>query len=237
MPINLIATQVIEAGVDIDMDVGFKEVSLADSEEQFLGRINRSCRKKECRAYFFKKSKVESIYKADCRINHTIDNAEIMEYLINKDFKAIYKAILNDLRIKRTKNNSQNIQNIKDITVMLDFKEVHNKMQLIQPSLQVFIPYIFEYENEQINGFDVWNEYKLLVNSSGEYAKKKILLSAIRAKMAPFIFNIDCKNQDKENLPFKSLGGIYYVDGGEQFVEDGKFNRKLFISSFKGRFL
>ena len=32
----LIATQVIEAGVDIDMDIGYKDISLLDSEEQFL---------------------------------------------------------------------------------------------------------------------------------------------------------------------------------------------------------
>ncbi|MEG0528804.1 MAG: CRISPR-associated helicase Cas3', partial [Bacilli bacterium] len=36
----LVATQVIEAGIDIDMDVGFKDTSLLDAEEQFLGRIN-----------------------------------------------------------------------------------------------------------------------------------------------------------------------------------------------------
>lgn len=47
----LVATQVIEAGVDIDMDVGYKNISLLDSEEQFLGRINRSCKRKGM-AYF-----------------------------------------------------------------------------------------------------------------------------------------------------------------------------------------
>ncbi len=37
----LVATQVIEAGVDIDMDIGYKDISRLDSEEQFIGRINR----------------------------------------------------------------------------------------------------------------------------------------------------------------------------------------------------
>mgnify|MGYP000169888704 CR=1 FL=1 len=41
----LVATQVIEAGVDIDMDIGFKDISRLDSEEQFMGRINRSGKK------------------------------------------------------------------------------------------------------------------------------------------------------------------------------------------------
>ena len=39
----LAATQVIEAGVDIDMDIGYKNISKLDSEEQFMGRITRSC--------------------------------------------------------------------------------------------------------------------------------------------------------------------------------------------------
>lgn len=43
----LVATQVIEAGVDIDMDIGFKDISRLDSEEQFMGRINRSGKKTE----------------------------------------------------------------------------------------------------------------------------------------------------------------------------------------------
>ena len=42
----LIATQVIEAGVDIDMDIGYKDISRLDSEEQFMGRINRSAKRR-----------------------------------------------------------------------------------------------------------------------------------------------------------------------------------------------
>ncbi len=37
----LVATQVVEAGIDIDMDIGYKDISKLDSEEQFMGRINR----------------------------------------------------------------------------------------------------------------------------------------------------------------------------------------------------
>ncbi|MCS4473099.1 helicase-related protein [Clostridium botulinum] len=50
--IVLVATQVIEAGVDIDMDIGYKDISMLDSDEQFLGRINRSCEKPKSTVYF-----------------------------------------------------------------------------------------------------------------------------------------------------------------------------------------
>lgn len=236
-PMILIATQVIEAGIDIDMDIGFKEMSLADSEEQFLGRINRSCRKKGCKAYFFRKSRVGNIYRSDCRVNHTIENTDIMEYLIVKNFRAIYEAVLRDLKGLRGKNNIQNLENVKDKTVIPDFKEISKQMQLIEPSFQVFIPYIFKCGNEELNGYAVWEEYIQLIHSNEGYARKKVLLSSVRAKMSPFVFNIEMKGQGKDIIPFSQLGGIYYVENGDQFIEDGKFNRKLFISNFRGRFL
>lgn len=34
------------------MDIGYKDISMLDSEEQFLGRINRSCKKTGCKVYF-----------------------------------------------------------------------------------------------------------------------------------------------------------------------------------------
>ncbi|WP_368253680.1 CRISPR-associated helicase Cas3', partial [Clostridium paraputrificum] len=60
----LVATQVIEAGVDIDMDMGYKDISKLDSDEQFMGRINRSC-KKSGMVYFFNLDETSGIYKDD----------------------------------------------------------------------------------------------------------------------------------------------------------------------------
>lgn len=53
-PIFVITTQVLETGVDVSFDIGFKDSSILDSEEQFLGRINRNNTGKGF-AYFFNK--------------------------------------------------------------------------------------------------------------------------------------------------------------------------------------
>ena len=70
--IILISTQLIEAGVDIDVDVGYKNISGLDNEEQFLGRINRSC-KKSGKAYFFYLTDAKKVYKNSVIIENKLN--------------------------------------------------------------------------------------------------------------------------------------------------------------------
>lgn len=56
--ILLITTQVVENGVDIDMDLGFKDRSIVDSDEQLAGRINRNVNKNNCKLYLFNCEKI-----------------------------------------------------------------------------------------------------------------------------------------------------------------------------------
>ena len=99
--IILVATQVIEAGVDIDMDIGYKNISKLDSEEQFMGRINRSC-KKDGEVYFFKLDDGSKIYRGDIRIDKdlTLENDKVKELLINKDFDAYYNEVMGIFKTK-----------------------------------------------------------------------------------------------------------------------------------------
>lgn len=101
--IVLIATQVIEAGVDIDMDIGYKNISKLDSEEQFIGRINRSCKRKGI-TYFFQIDNAKDIYKNDIRVDSefTLEKENMREILINKNFGDYYNKILDV-----TKNNNK----------------------------------------------------------------------------------------------------------------------------------
>ena len=233
----LLATQVIEAGIDIDMDIGYKEVSLPDSEEQFMGRINRSCIKSGCVAYFFNRTKPEVVYKGDCRVNHSINNPEVLKYLKNKDFLSIYSLVLEDLKVHRTKPNSSNINRSISYCSTLEFGNIEEKMQLIKPSIQIYIPHVLKHDGKTLNGYEIWDEYVQICAASYDYSKKKVLMSETRAKMEPFIFNLVDLKMAPIGLHFKEVGGIHFVDNGERFIEDGKFNRKEFNNCFKGRFL
>lgn len=233
----LVATQVIEAGIDIDMDIGYKEISLPDSEEQFMGRINRSCVKSGCVAYFFNYTKPDVVYKGDCRINYSINNPEILKCIENKDFFTIYSLVLKDLKIHRTKQNSSNIDTSLLYCNTLQFEKVEEKMQLIKPSIQVYIPHVIQCDDKSINGYEIWGDFVQICIGNYDYSKKKVLMSKMRAKMEPFIYNLVDSKMEPIGLNFEEVGGIHFVDNGERFIEDGKFNRKEFNSCFRGRFL
>lgn len=229
--IILVATQVIEAGVDIDMDVGYKDISMLDAEEQFLGRINRSCIKENCKVYFFDLDSAATIYKNDVRkeknLNLTFEN--IRTILVNKNFAAFYDDVLESLNKQANRLNDNNFYNFIDDTVKkLNFRKIKERMQLIDERYEysVFLSRTVKLDdNTTLNGEAVWREYiTLLKNNNLNYGEKKIKLSRATANLNHFIYKVkrnDFTYQER-------IGDIYYIaDGGKYFVE-GKFDRENF---------
>ncbi|MBI6871968.1 CRISPR-associated helicase Cas3' [Clostridium aciditolerans] len=240
--IILVATQVIEAGVDIDMDIGYKDISMLDSEEQFLGRINRSCVKPEKgRVFFFNLDKASSIYKQDKRMDQdlTLINEEMIEILKEKDFNKFYKLVIERLKMLTSNPNEYNIDNFFSEEVgNLDFKTVEDKMKLIDEDKNEIAIYlsstITKKDGEILDGLHIWNEYKeLLMNANMEYAEKKVKLSKVRAKMNNFIYKIKCKKHFTYN---DRAGELYFIENGNFYFEDGKLNKEKFVEGI-GEFL
>lgn len=225
----LVATQVIEAGVDIDMDIGYKDISKLDSDEQFMGRINRSC-KKEGEVYFFNIDSTTSIYKNDYRTGtqFTLVNDLMREILINKDFYNYYFPILNEIKKKDKKFNDENIDIFFNEKVsLLNFPIVMNRMKLIEDdtlSNSVFLSRDIELNNGlKISGEDVWNDYKNLLNAREmDYSEREVKLSKARANLNYFIYQV--KNFD---VPYNErIGELYKIENGEDYFKDGKINKE-----------
>lgn len=169
----LVATQVVEAGVDIDMDIGYKDISRLDSEEQFMGRINRSGRKSGI-VYFFDLDNAEKIYSGDKRIekDKTLVNKEMRELLTAKNFPAYYEnGILPLVLAEKKKCNDENIEDFFQKTVgNLDMPKVDKRMQLINDNRlmkSVYLGRIIQEENgEELDGRFVWDEYKQLIEET-----------------------------------------------------------------------
>ena len=136
----VISTQVIEAGVDLDFDYGFKDTSLFDSEIQFLGRINRYC-KREGFAEFFDYDE-KRIYKSDVRIESSISNPEILDAIKNNDSFILYRKtieLLNNFADK--KHSKYSYSEFIDDLSFLNYSNVYKKMELIKQTANIYIAY------------------------------------------------------------------------------------------------
>lgn len=225
----LCSTQVCEAGVDIDMDIGFKEISVLESEEQFLGRINRSCLKDDCRAYFFtlKGSKIKFILKEDIRISFGLKNKDIQNCLIEKDFKSYYEKMLKEMNLKRSKMDEDNfIFFLKKIKENM-FKTIFNDMKLINDNNDIF--FIPHTKFKDVDGYEVWREYEELLNDKTlKFSEKKIKLSKLNEKINLFTFSVFRKDNKEISISngIKHFGNYYYIENGDNYVSnEGKVER------------
>lgn len=227
----LVATQVIEAGVDIDMDIGYKDISILDSEEQFMGRINRNA-KREGIVYFFNLCDANKIYgKNDFRSSaeFTLQNEEMQEILVTKEFAKYYEKVIGALQHYWNQSSAkEGIQTFVNEEVgELNFSKVEKRMQLIEEdnwTMSVFLAREIKLsDGEIVDGVAVWREYReILTKHQEDYAAFRVKLSQINSKLNLFVYKI----KKNSNLTFNDrIGEIYYLENGDDFFEDGRLNK------------
>ena len=224
--IILISTQLIEAGVDIDVDVGYKNISGLDNEEQFLGRINRSC-KKSGKAYFFYLTDAKKVYKNSVIIENKLNlfSDEMKDVLENKNFDVFYSKVLEIL--KRKAKEKINNDNFETIIFNKKFKLLKERMKLIEEQddkktyffNRTLTDEEIEEIGENIDGSEVWKRYVEILKEEN-YAKKIVELSKIREKMMYFLYEVK-KNTELNYSDIK--GSIIYIDDGDKYFTDGVY--------------
>ena len=231
----LVATQVVEAGIDIDMDIGYKDISKLDSEEQFIGRINRNFKRNGV-VYFFDMDDESGIYKEDYRVDtaYTLRKDEMKQLLADKNFGKYYDYILKGIRKYRNDRKNENgIEAFVDNVKKLDFVWISQKMKLIDKNDDWKMSVYFAREittdtGEIIDGKQVWERYReLLSDMTMNYAKKQILLSEVKSKMSYFIYQIKIDNSLDYN---DRIGELYLIEDAEQYFENGRLNTDKFYS-------
>ena len=224
--IILISTQLIEAGVDIDVDVGYKNISGLDNEEQFLGRINRSC-KKSGKAYFFYLTDAKKVYKNSIIIENKLNlfSDEMRDVLENKNFDVFYSKVLEIL--KRKAKEKINNDNFETIIFNKKFRLLKERMKLIEEQddkktyffNRTLTDEEIEEIGENIDGSEVWERYVDILKEEN-YAKKIVELSKIREKMMYFLYEVK-KNVELNYSDIK--GSIIYIDDGDEYFTDGVY--------------
>ena len=250
--IIIVSTQTIEAGVDIDMDFGFKDISYIYNEEQFIGRINRSSIKKNSKVFFFDLDDAEAIYEdrnnkyEDYRKGLNVLNLTYRKCLEDKNFSKMFSDVMK--RIKKQKESS-NID--KSINVFLkhlenlEFKKIDKDLTLIEEKedFMLFLPLSISIEeiiddkiiSRTISGKEIWTKLKDIVKQNYDYSRFKIERSEILSEMNYFIYKYQYYN-GKDNFEgflidkgfeINSIDNVYFLD-----LNDNELN-KLIDNEFK----
>ncbi len=228
--ILLITTQVVEAGVDIDMDIGFKDKSLVDSDEQLAGRINRNVNKGQCTLFIFDCDDASFIYGTDIRYKF-IQQSSQEEYstiLTEKSFDKVYNKVIDD----RKKHNEgmmniglsdfrKHMQDLSYIDVEQSFELIkgQNYSVFVQLDIPIFIPgtekqnftkyeLTFLSDNGKylngdvfVSGEKVWELYSEIIKSkSDDFVEQKIRMKKIQGILSKFTFSIFSQSKDAKNL-------------------------------------
>lgn len=210
--ILLVSTQVVEAGVDIDMDLGFKDKSLIDSDEQLAGRVNRNATKKNSQVYIFDFDPAYNIYGNDLRYRITknnINDEEYKEILNSKNFDYLYDKVCTKINTENDDEFIRNLNDYKHSIKSLNFQKICNDFKLIdQHNITIYVPLLIpkihfsqnqlEYlqllkcniNKKSINGEEIWNCYLNLIAQKDDFIKKKISLKKIYSIMSQFMFSI-----------------------------------------------
>ena len=254
--ILLVTTQVVEAGVDIDMDLGFKDKSIIDSEEQLAGRINRNVNKPSCTLYLFDSDSESTLYSRDERYRIMRDELSMDEYkqiIQTKDFDLLYQLVINSIKRKDQSAYIKNISDLYDSISRLDFPEVNNSFQIISESdVSVFVPLTIEKKKlpegfvreiemligndcDTISGVEIWEKYvDLIKNPKDDFATNKILMQQVTSIMSLFSFSIYSNGKDYNMLKTygrEEYGFLFLESYSEIYTYENGINATTFKES------
>lgn len=254
----LITTQVVEAGVDIDMDLGFKNQSLIDCDEQLAGRINRNVNKKDCELFLFKINEPSVLYSTDKRYAATkLIKDDYAEILKNKDFDKLYQIVLHDIDKWNKTSMAVGFKDYLSNIETLNFEATHRKFQLIeQKNISVFVPLSIAVEGFSKNELDflektgikpnqenkmegeaVFDLYiQLIENKNPDFITQKINLKTLQGILSKFVFSIfdDPKGNTRRKLiAFADIEKVKGSSHYQQTDNDGTSYGFIYLARYQ----
>jgi CRISPR-associated endonuclease/helicase Cas3 len=233
----VVSTQVVEAGVDIDMDLGFKDRSLIDSDEQLAGRINRNASKDNCFVYLFDCDKTSTIYGSDSRYKVQQTDKDIFddykEILVKKQFHALYEKVFEEKR-KKMKSNLFAAGHYYQYFEDFNFQKLHYEFKLIEnnDSQQLFIPIsipvsffdnrtdlermdVLTDNGENVDGSKIFDFYEKLIRCEiDDFVLKQIEMKKLGSILSQFSISVYKKQLDTISTfldPGKDKFGFKYL--------------------------
>lgn len=237
----LVCTQVVEAGVDVDMDLGFKDQALLDSDEQMAGRVNRNNLKEQAPVYLFQLDRTSKVYGNDTRLTNQrqLSRDKQKHILDEKAFDDYYQLVISHYRDDQQKVFSE-WRSYSELFKELDFTKIDRDFQLIKDEAQaVFIPvrlsaeafspeeqHILRHHNliqeNEVDGCEVFELYKqTLTNREGDFIKDQERVKQLQSILANYVINV-----------FPRIADRLYQQELENGLDDPVTGGFLYFSSY-----
>lgn len=215
----VITTQLIEAGVDIDMDIVYRDFAPLDSIIQTAGRCNREGKKDKGMVNVISlvnedgKRYSQFVYQK-LLLNTTREVLESYSNISEKDFNLYASNKYFDLISKRSFDDEK----LKRILNQLRFEEIPSKFKLIENKSKRID--VFVCVNEEAES--IFNQYKYIVENLRGIDRKNAFLK-IKNKFYQYVISIDEKKLGAANLFNDEIGVIYLEDLKHKYSFDVGF--------------
>ena len=220
--ILLISTQSIEAGVDLDFDVGFREVSPISSIIQTAGRVNRHFGEIRGELYVFPEiSKFTNLIYGDLQ---KVSKA-ILEIFKQREVRESEILEISNLYFQKISDQLENLY-IESEIKKLEFENINQKIEEIMKDNHKQT-LIIEPEANFIKDFE--DKILEIKNSpNDEFTIRDILKNHIR-KLSKFSINVTLKDKEKllPNLrQIRGLKDMFYLPFGSSYFYSADYGLK-----------
>ena len=211
--ILLISTQSIEAGVDLDFDIGFREVSPISSIIQTAGRVNRHFGATRGELYVFPEiSKFTNLIYGDLyKVSGTI-----LSDLKQKEVQESEILEISNLYFQKISNQLENLH-IKSEIEKLEFENINQKIEdIMNDNYKQTI--IIEPEENFIKDFEA-KIFEIKNSPNEKFTIRDLFKNHIR-KLSKFSINVVLKDMNKLMPNLKQINGlkdIFYLPFGSSY--------------------
>lgn len=206
-PEIVVSTQLIEAGVDIDLDIVYRDFSPLDSLIQTAGRCNRNNKKGVGKVIFFKlknnKERFDSNYiYTGLTLIETENSFKQKQRYNEAELLGIINNYYTGIKDKSSQNESREIlESIRN----LDYERV-SEFKLIEeiPSFSMFL----EYNDEAI---EVLNQFREIIKIEDRFERKSEFLK-IKQKFYQYVLDVKISRDTNSCFTsFEEIGDLKIV--------------------------